>query len=247
MHESVSFAARLTQVLGTRRPYPWAKDLGITRGTVNRMLNEGHVPGPDVLARIAQVESCSITWLLTGQGAPYLVHRTDTDAETAERLQAHLADEAWHCHILEDARRGAVVLSLPAQLGEGDEAVRYTAVEIIAGPIGPEAAEVLSEHVEGAVRYGSATIDAIFRGQIGARAALDLIQAGTSMPSDLAAARVAEIAGTYGGGAYSPDEKAWVDVWHRLSPASRAHARAVVNALAQQATDDPGENGGQGA
>jgi transcriptional regulator with XRE-family HTH domain len=242
MPESEHFSNRLAHIIGPRRPYPWAQSLGITRGSINRMLNEGHIPGGDILARLAQVESCSITWLLTGQGAPYLVHRTASDAETAERLRAHLADEAWQCHVLEDGRRGVIVLAQPAELGEGEEAVRYTAVELIAGPWGPETAGILAPRVDGATRVAPAVIDDAHQGRLGAYGALSVLADAAARESD-AGKRVARIAESYGGRAHTPEEQAWLDAWHRLSPASRTHARAVVDALAHQGSCDAKEGG----
>ena len=240
------FSARLNVIIGHRRPFSWAAALKITSGTMNR-LTKGHVPGGDLLARIAQVENASITWLLTGQGEPFLVHRTDSDAETAERLRAHLADEPWDVDLIEDGRRGVIVLTQRAQLGEGEEAVHYTAMELIAGPWGEETAGILHRHARFAGRVQSAVIDEAWHGRIGTHEMLDIIEAAHKAAQETPdlATMVAEVSASYGGGAYSPDERAWVDAYHRLSPASRTHARAVVDALAQSADERKRGNGGE--
>lgn len=45
--------------------------------------------------------------------------------------------------VLPDTREAVLVLTLPAAVGEGEMAVRYTAMELLAGPIGPQSAETL--------------------------------------------------------------------------------------------------------
>lgn len=85
------FMARLTHVLGERKPYPWGAEVGLSRGAIHRML-QGDLPDPARLVPMARIEGLSLTWLLTGQGTPYVLHVPASDAQGADLVE-QLADE----------------------------------------------------------------------------------------------------------------------------------------------------------
>lgn len=152
-----SFADRLRWVLGPRKATAWAKRLQIPAGTRDRMLRAGGIPPTyESLTKIMRTEHVSLNWLLGGEGAPFLLARTASDAETAELLRQHLQEEAWRVHLVIDEHCAALVLHQPAELGAGDASIRYQAIEILAGPVGPAAFDVLQ-----ALRYGR--IDGVTR------------------------------------------------------------------------------------
>lgn len=62
------FHARLSAIIGKESPFAWAERIGIPKGTFHRVWNEGTVPGPDHLRRIAEKTGITIDWLLTGDG-----------------------------------------------------------------------------------------------------------------------------------------------------------------------------------
>ncbi len=62
------FRARLGEVIGNERPFIWAKRMGISSGGFSRIWNEGTIPGPEILIRIAKLNYVSIDWLLIGRG-----------------------------------------------------------------------------------------------------------------------------------------------------------------------------------
>ncbi len=232
-----NFLERMNFVLAGRRPFVWGKAVGLSTGTMSR-ITSGHVPGADILGLISRVENCSVSWLLTGQGNPYLVHRHDRDADLSDDLRAHLVDEPWRLHLLEDGARAVVVLTLQAALGEGDGAVGYTAVEAFCGPFGPVTADLVRQYVATAARCAEAEISAACGGRVGSYQLLEWITRGNGGESKA----VAEVAGQYEGvGMLSREEQLWVEKYRLMDPAGRTHAQAVVDALAH-ATGREGES-----
>jgi len=61
------FHERLSRLIGSMPPFAWAEKIGIPKGTFSRVWNEGTVPGPEHLRRIAEKTGCSIDWLLRGE------------------------------------------------------------------------------------------------------------------------------------------------------------------------------------
>lgn len=68
-----NFVDRLNVILGGRKPHPWASALGWQKTLVHRIFNGKQLPSPDYLASLAAAERVNLTWLLTGEGTPYLV------------------------------------------------------------------------------------------------------------------------------------------------------------------------------
>lgn len=135
MHNT--FLDRLQRVLGGRKPHPWAAGVGWTRGVVDS-LKDGGVPSPEFLAALGRAEGVSLNWMLTGEGQPFRVAVCVSDAQAASLVSAHLADsKEWQPFLLQARRGFAVVLTLPAQYQVKDKAVDYTAVELVAGAVGP--------------------------------------------------------------------------------------------------------------
>lgn len=132
-----TFLERLRLVLAGRKLTPWGKACGLNTGTIARML-KGHVPGPDLLVRISKMEHVSVTWLLTGAGAPFLIHVPDGDDQAADLLGLLLGDEkGWEVYVVRSGFAYAVVLSQPGFLEHQDLALHYTVLEVIAGLCGP--------------------------------------------------------------------------------------------------------------
>lgn len=68
------FHARLVTLMGqdtVKEPFSWAAKVGISKGAFHRIWNEGTVPSPDLLIRIAEKTGVSIHWLLMGEGSMY--------------------------------------------------------------------------------------------------------------------------------------------------------------------------------
>lgn len=60
-------------LVGDNRPHPWAARFGWDRGVTHRVFNGKQLPSPEALIQLATAERVNLTWLLTGDGAPYAV------------------------------------------------------------------------------------------------------------------------------------------------------------------------------
>ncbi|MDO4642145.1 MAG: helix-turn-helix transcriptional regulator [Neisseria sp.] len=64
-----------------------AKDIGMTIAGFSRIWNEGGLPKAEILKKIKQLKGCNIDWLLTGEGEPFPVERTQcVEAEISDTL-----------------------------------------------------------------------------------------------------------------------------------------------------------------
>lgn len=68
-----NFIDRLSFLAGGTKPHPWGTRLGWDRGLISRTFTGKQLPGPEALAQLATIERVNLTWLLTGEGAPYAV------------------------------------------------------------------------------------------------------------------------------------------------------------------------------
>lgn len=141
-----TFSARLKLVLGGRKPTPWCENLLIPSGTMSRMFKgDGVPPTYETLAKITRTENVSLSWLLDGIGAMYLIGLVADDANLAGEVRMRLEDEPLgSIAVLTDGDRAAVVFHQPAQLVERRGPIDYQAVEVLAGPIGMEFATAMT-------------------------------------------------------------------------------------------------------
>jgi hypothetical protein len=143
-----SYLARLDYVLAGAKPYPWAAAHGLSRGAIGRML-KGQLPDPEKMVPLVRSEGLSLSWLLTGQGTPYLVHCPSSDAQGAD-LVRQLAEEMGKPGgvLLRNADNQdevvAVLAEPAAKAALGAEAYIYRHGEVIGG-------QVLREHTAQAV------------------------------------------------------------------------------------------------
>jgi len=137
-----TFFGRISYILGKRKMTPWAKSIGLKAADVTRIKN-GHTLGPEKLIPISKAENVSLSWLLNGSGEPYMVHHATTDDETSQLLSTHIEDEGWQIVVLNNPLYPAIILTLPCVMQVSKNEFSYTAVEIIAGPIGPETLSTL--------------------------------------------------------------------------------------------------------
>lgn len=132
---SKSFEERLEVVLGDRKIHPWGKQLGMTRGTIQR-LKEGSFPDPEKLMPACRVENLSLSWLLFGIGTPYLVQVAVDAGDAMDRLEALWSDEPWDMLVAHTASNWIPVLHQRAQLllPEGSS-LEYRMVQVITGNV----------------------------------------------------------------------------------------------------------------
>lgn len=79
-----AFKERLLQLIGEEAPYPWAVRIGLAKATMHGLLGNA-TPTTGTLLKIAYHSQVSLSWLLTGQGTPFL-------ANAPLPLQSHLQD-----------------------------------------------------------------------------------------------------------------------------------------------------------
>lgn len=130
---SKSFEERLEAVLGDRKIHPWGKQLGMTRGTIQR-LKEGDFPDPAKLMPACRVENLSLSWLLYGIGTPYLVHVAIDAGDAIDQVDALLADEPWDILIAATGSSWLPVLHKPADVTLPNGTILdYRLVHVISG------------------------------------------------------------------------------------------------------------------
>ncbi len=135
---------RLKDVLGGRKATPWGKKMGLNATTISGIFS-GKQPGAEILRCIAKTENLSVTWLLEGKGAPYLVDACPSAEVFADRVAAHIEDQIWNeVHLLNAPNGLTVIFCGPAQYDYKGTSVQYQTVEIVTGPV----SEALIEHLE---------------------------------------------------------------------------------------------------
>lgn len=65
--DNAGFKERLAELIRSEKPFTWAKRLGISAATFNRMWNDGIPPKASVLILIAKNTGVSLDWLLLGE------------------------------------------------------------------------------------------------------------------------------------------------------------------------------------
>lgn len=143
----MDFRDRLETVAAGRKLTVWAKSLGLSSGTASR-LSKGIAPGPEQLIPILKSENVSITWLLEGRGAPYIVSQCVTAEDMFETLETLVVDEPedWQVYALGDGDNGVVILTQPGKYVAGNQEIDYTILEIISGPFGEDIMGFFAEH-----------------------------------------------------------------------------------------------------
>lgn len=63
------FKDRLKLLIGDKKPYIWAKEVGIPSATFDRIWREGSIPKAEHLLRIAKKSNVSVDWLLGAEPA----------------------------------------------------------------------------------------------------------------------------------------------------------------------------------
>ena len=167
-----TFADRLEWMLDGRKLTPWAKGIGMGGGSIDAMRGPGgRPPSHEYLTRIRHVENVSISWLLGARVPPFLRIVTNTDAETAEALTAHLQDEAWSVALFTDGEATAWLLHQEGALDNEKGEIRYRIITVIVGPSGAETARTLANHGHRVLQHiqqlSAEQLRAIGRGQVG--------------------------------------------------------------------------------
>lgn len=89
-NEMTGFRERIAVLIGKEEPFVWAKKIGLSGATFDRIWNGGSVPKADKLLLISRKCGVSVDWLLTGEAtkAPDLVATTSDDQRVEIEVKA---------------------------------------------------------------------------------------------------------------------------------------------------------------
>lgn len=237
--DAEGIAQRLGIVLRGRKPYSWGQAFGLSRGTIGRML-KGMLPTPDRLLPALRGENLSLTWLITGQGTPYLVHSPVSDAEGADlvrRLKREMGAPRFTV-VTAPGKRVAVVLSEEVSKTDPDgNRYSYQHLEVIGGSALGHLTLDQVEHRATDRRVGMSVQDweRLASGQMSAsellayKPKLHLVPVTYAPPGDSAPSMVAsEAKSSYGN--ISAAERKLIDAWRNAPDATRRMVLKMLDA-----------------
>lgn len=241
------FLSRLKHVSGGRYVTAWLKGLGLS-GSVVTGLSRGNIPKGQTLMHLLCMENVNASWLLTGEGNPYLVEVAASDTDARARINDALKSPGWAVVMATDKLNHALIFMGPARFVLEDKPPRpYTAVTVLANP-GPEALMALTASA-GDVRsllVSEARFQDLTLGRLGSyqllgdRASPGLLAKAQPLQAAMAET-IAEHAARYNAGptgeAISPDEAALLGKYRGLSQADRTRVQTIVDALAAAVRD----------
>lgn len=115
--------------------YTWLEKMGMSRGVADG-LKKGSILGGESLALLFRIHRINTTWLLTGQGKPYVVDHFTRSSELIETLDDILTDEPeTSVTELQAGEQKGLVLRLPCtvSVGKHNTKINYTATRVITG------------------------------------------------------------------------------------------------------------------
>jgi len=139
----INIATRFASVLGDRRPNTWAKDCNLSSAHAHRFVHGGNI-GAEILVLIQRKENVSLSWLLDGKGAPYLINYAPNLGATCAVLGAMLEQcPQWQIINIQVGDNSPAFLLVRNNLmwRKGPEPIHYIEVEVVCGP--PEGLEPL--------------------------------------------------------------------------------------------------------
>ncbi|HDY7894727.1 TPA: transcriptional regulator [Vibrio vulnificus] len=129
----MNFKDRLTFLIKDRKKTPWGKELGFTSPSITAMFN-GHVPGPEFLQAIRRAENVNLNWLLTGEGAPYIVEYFQSADTLSDYVCAMLHEEEWVVYVCSSQGTACLVLTQPGAYEFKNKWIEYRIVHVLVGP-----------------------------------------------------------------------------------------------------------------
>lgn len=138
----MDFFKRISFILADRKITPWAASIHISSSVLEN-IKKGGAPGSEILTRIMWTENANTSWLLNGNGSPFMVDINHSAEELQEWLDLRLNDEDWAVHIIDHPTHPVFVLSMPvSHTFKNDKTISYKAIEVATGPW----SSVLLEH-----------------------------------------------------------------------------------------------------
>lgn len=222
------FLARLEFVLDGRKRTPWGAALGLNKGTMGR-IGKGHIPGPDLLIPIGRAERVSLSWLIDGAGAPFLITREETDSAMATLLDA-LFDESWRITLCTDGARVVVVLTQPGQIEVNGEMRDYIITEVLVGPCGRKVLLTLDRHASECrlLHLPAAELSRLSAGLMGNRALHEQIAQAEVVPINQLGELCADA-----------DESSLLGQLRRMNTRQRETLQAFLESIADEGTTEP--------
>ncbi|MDH4228824.1 MAG: hypothetical protein OEW11_03640 [Nitrospirota bacterium] len=246
--QQAALGGRIAQIMAGRPPRQWAVSMGLSERQIGALLH-GRAPSADALSALARVENISLSWLLYGQGAPFVVEAPDTDLACAALLRRHLTDDSrwWSVNLINSGESWCVALTQPGHLLQSAGGwVDFTVVAVLAGSLGPlTLAEVRRAIPGGAVFSLETTPDILTRlrtGHLGNSELLPLLDAARplagadSLPyprtgSGMARAAQPQPPGNYGGDLLTAEEVHLLRRLRELPPERRRALAALVDSF----------------
>jgi len=137
------FLSRINKVLAGRRKHPWGKAIGLKNAIITTIF-DGKVPTAPTLEKIHRAENVRLDWLVLGEGSPYFVNDSLSDAELAHTL-ARVDTRLATVYAITDGARVVVAVSAAAvEHYDDNTSGRFTSLDVFA-PVGAEAFAVLRE------------------------------------------------------------------------------------------------------
>lgn len=240
----MEYLERLDFLLNDRKKYSWGDQIGLNRGVIASMFDRGVVPKRETLLAIRRAENASPDWIASGDGRPYIVHRTISDEECAEEIRPYLEDEAWSVVLVTDHAALHVVLHQPAQHQmhpkEGDPFwVDYTLMEVFC-PAGRLTLDVVRELARGPISLINLHAGLMRRIATGEVGTYRLLLAQDAWLNNAATIDKQHKVFDWpkAGDSLSKEEQALVDNFRTMCPEQKAALKTVSDALAQSVKSD---------
>ncbi|WP_419533395.1 hypothetical protein [Endozoicomonas sp.] len=142
------FRERLDYLLAGRKLYPWAANLGISRGAAEKM-QKGQTPGSEILKAINLQEGVELTWLVTGEGRAFRIYNASDSNDFSNHVMQILASQRaskqdiYLCH---DNQRMVIAIASEKEYKYRNEAVQYRAWELSSGQFSQTLYDILEKH-----------------------------------------------------------------------------------------------------
>ncbi|WP_299732335.1 hypothetical protein [uncultured Endozoicomonas sp.] len=143
-----TFSKRVFYVLGNRKLHPWCATLGLSKGAADS-IRADVIPGPGILLGIHRQERVNISWLLSGEGKPFIIDRVDTEQAFLDLFSKAMARpdgydpkaDTWarKIYLCHDKKRLLIAIAKPNatyihRTRKNETEVKYTKWALIHGP-----------------------------------------------------------------------------------------------------------------
>lgn len=138
-----SFLERLKLLSAGRTFNAWFKQIGWAPGDITR-INQGGLPGAEKLSLLATIENVSLTWLLTGEGTPYVVRYCVTKVQAAGVIaELEGTDSSWTRYWFKLDGGGMVVIWTRHKAHPANQSLSWAETQVLVA-IGPTSFEQLA-------------------------------------------------------------------------------------------------------